>query len=332
MAIRTRVTELLRIAHPIVLAPMGRVSGGALAAAVSNAGALGLVGGGYGDVSWLRTELAIVVRECRRPWGAGLISWHASAEALEAILSHRPPVVMLSFGDAAPFASRIKAAGALLVVQVHDVPAARAARDAGADVIVAQGAEAGGHGESRATLPLVPAVVDAVAPTPVLAAGGIADGRGLAAALALGAEGALIGTAFCATDESLLHARAKRRLLRASGADTIRTRVFDIVRGYDWPAPYTGRALRNRFTERWHGRERELVAAVDEERAAFFDAQERGDTDVGLVWAGEGVDLVREAAPAADVVRRIVREAEARLQAIARSSTAVDPWPTSGPS
>jgi nitronate monooxygenase len=333
MAIRTRITELLQIQHPIVLAPMGRVAGGALAAAVSNAGGLGLVGGGYGEPPWLRAELGIVVRETGgRPWGAGLISWNASPEALETILSHRPRVVMLSFGDASPFVSRIREAGALLMVQVHDVQAARRARDVGADVIVAQGTEAGGHSESRATLPLVPAVVDAVAPTPVLAAGGIADGRGLAAALALGAEGVLIGTAFCATDESLLHARAKVRLLHASGAETIRTRVFDIVRGYEWPAPYTGRALRNRFTERWHGRERELAAALDEERAAFSDAQQRGDTDAGLVWAGEGVDLVRETAPAADVVRRIARDAERRLEAIARMSTGVVPQPPARPS
>jgi nitronate monooxygenase len=223
---------------------------------------------------------------------------------------------MLSFGDASPFSSRIKAAGALLMVQVQDVDAARAARDAGADLIVAQGAEAGGHGATRGTLPLVPAVVDAVAPTPVLAAGGIADGRGLAAALALGAEGALIGTAFCATDESLMHARAKERLLAATGAETIRTRVFDIVRGYEWPAPYTGRALRNRFTERWHGHERELAEALDTEQPAYALARDRGDTETALVWAGEGVDLVRGTAPAAEVLGRIAAEAEDRIRAL----------------
>lgn len=318
MTIRTRLTELLDLQHPIVLAPMGRVAGGALAAAVSNAGGLGLVGGGYGELSWLQTELAVVTREARRPWGAGLISWHASEVALELILSHGPRVVMLSFGDAAPFISRIKAAGALVMVQVHDVQAARAARDAGADLVVAQGAEAGGHSATRGTLPLVPAVVDAVAPLPVLAAGGIADGRGLAAALALGAEGALIGTAFCATDEALMHPRAKERLLEASGAETIRTRVFDIVRGYDWPAPYTGRALRNEFTDRWHGHERELAAELDTEQPAFAEAQDRGDTETALVWAGEGVDLVRATAPAAEVLDRIAAEAEDRLRLLAR--------------
>jgi nitronate monooxygenase len=307
---------MLGLQHPVVLAPMGSVAGGALAAAVSNAGGLGLVGGGYGELHWLRTELGIVTRETRQPWGAGLIAWHARSEALELILSHRPRVVMLSFGDASPFASMIKAAGALLMVQVHDVEAARLARDAGADLIVAQGAEAGGHGATRGTLPLVPAVVDAVAPTPVLAAGGIADGRGLAAALALGAEGSLIGTAFCATDEALTHPRAKDRLLKATGAQTIRTRVFDIVRGYDWPATYTGRALRNRFTERWHDHERELTAALDKEQPAYALAEDTGDSDTALVWAGEGVDLIRARASAADVLGRIAAEAEDRIRAL----------------
>jgi nitronate monooxygenase len=311
---------MLDLQHPVALAPMGSVAGGALAAAVSNAGGLGLVGGGYGELQWLRTELGIVTRETRQSWGAGLISWHARPEALELILSHRPRVVMLSFGDASPFVSMIKAAGALLMVQVHDVEAARLARDAGADLIVAQGAEAGGHSATRGTLPLVPAVIDAVAPTPVLAAGGIADGRGLAAALALGAEGSLIGTAFCATNEALTHARAKERLLEATGAQTIRTRVFDIVRGHDWPAPYTGRALRNRFTDRWHGHEGELAAALNTEQPAYALAADAGDTETALVWAGEGVDLVHAMAPAADVLGRIAADAEDRIRALSLNS------------
>lgn len=316
MSIQTRFTEMLDLQHPVVLAPMGSVAGGALAAAVSNAGGLGLVGGGYGELSWLRAELGIVKRETHRPWGAGLISWYAGPEAVEAILSERPRVVMLSFGDTSPFAARIKAAGALLMVQVQDVQAARVARDAGADLIVAQGAEAGGHGKTRGTLPLVPAVVDAVAPTPVLAAGGIADGRGLAAALALGAEGALIGTAFCATDESLMHPRAKGKLVDADGAQTIRTRVVDIVRGYDWPAPYTARALRNRFTDRWHGHEEDLATALGTEQPAFAAAQGRGDTENGMVLAGEGLDLIHGTAPAAEVLGRIAAEAEDRIRAL----------------
>ena len=172
---------------------MGSVAGGRLAAAVSDAGALGLVGGGYGNPGWMRDELSIVRSETTRPWGVGLITWHASQEIVELALSYEPYAFMMSFGDPRPFVPAIKEAGYTLICQVQDVEDARVAKAAGADIIVAQGTEAGGHGANRSTLPLVPAVVDAVVPTPVLAAGGIVDGRGLAAALMLGAQGALMG-------------------------------------------------------------------------------------------------------------------------------------------
>jgi nitronate monooxygenase len=195
MPIRTALTEALGLDVPVVLAPMGRVAGGRLAAAVSNAGGLGLVGGAYGDPEWLHRELSLVRAETDRPWGVGLITWYASREVVELALNYHPAVFLLSFGDVRPYADVIKAAGCTLLCQVQEVEAAREAVAAGADFVVAQGSEAGGHGAVRATLPLVPAVVDAVAPAPVLAAGGIADGRGLAAALMLGAQGAMLGTA-----------------------------------------------------------------------------------------------------------------------------------------
>src|SRR5690606_20740748 len=169
------------IEHPIVLGPMGSVSGGALAAAVSNAGGLGLVGGGYGDVHWLRAEIDKVKAATSRPWGIGLITWAAERPAFEAALDSGAPVMMLSFGDPMRYAADIKAAGRKLICQVQDLAQARRALEAGADLIVAEGNEAGGHSGLRGTLPFVPAVVDAVAPVPVVAAGGIADGRGLAA-------------------------------------------------------------------------------------------------------------------------------------------------------
>src|SRR5215211_8723401 len=163
--------------------------------------------------------------------GVGFITWHAGREAVDLALSYRPAAAFLSFGDPLKYAELVKAAGCTLICQVQEVEEARAAIAAGADMIVAQGSEAGGHGALRATLPLVPAVVDAVAPIPVLAAGGIADGRGLAAALMLGAHGAMIGTRFSATSESLTHERARERIVAARAADTVATRVFDIVRG-----------------------------------------------------------------------------------------------------
>jgi nitronate monooxygenase len=316
MAIRTVLTEEFGLEYPIVSAPMALVSGGGLAAAVSEAGGLGLVGGGYGDPEWLRRELSAVETETRRPWGVGLITWRAGREAVDLALGYRPRAFMLSFGDPTPYASAIKEAGCALICQVQDLRGARVAQAAGADYIVAQGTEAGGHGaDNRSTLPLVPAVVDAVSPTPVLAAGGIADGRGLAAALALGAQGALVGTRFYASAEALGHRRAKEMLVEGEGDRTKRTSVFDVVRGISYPDSLTGRALLNPFFERWEGREEELAAALETEAPDFKLALRDGDFGTAMVWSGEGVDLISDVPPAADLVRRIGAEAEACLRA-----------------
>ena len=311
---RTALTEKFGLEYPIVSAPMGSVAGGRLAAAVSNAGALGLVGGGYGDPDWMRTELSIARDRTSRPWGVGLITWHATQEVVELALSYEPHAFMLSFGDPRPFVPAIKEAGCALICQVQDVEDGRASKAAGADIIVAQGTEAGGHGADRSTLPLVPAVVDAVAPTPVLAAGGIVDGRGLAATLMLGAQGALMGTRFYAATEALGHQNAKNRIVAAKGRDTRRTQVFDVVRRYAWPRPYTGRAIRNRFMEHWGGREDDLGEALDEEIPRFRAAVRDGDFDTAMIWAGEGVDLISKVAPAGELVRRIGTETEGSLQ------------------
>ncbi len=316
--IRTALTEMFDLKHPIVLAPMGGVSGGHLAAAVSNAGGLGLVGGGYGDAEWVRMELARVTDEARQPWGVGFITWALTPAVLELALSFRPAALMLSFGDPRPYAQAVKSAGCRLLCQVQDLDQARVARDAGADLIIAEGTEAGGHGGSRSTLPLVPAVVDTVAPTPVIAAGGIGDGRGLAAALALGAHGALLGTRFYASSEALGRDEAKLRIAAATGADTARTRAFDIVRGYAWPAQHLGRALRNGFLDHWEHRERDLVAALDTERAAYQAAVAGGNHDVAVVWAGEVVDLISSVESAATLVARISAEAEEQLRSVGR--------------
>jgi nitronate monooxygenase len=314
LAIRTSLTEKFGLEYPVVSAPMGAVAGGRLAAAVSNAGALGLVGGGYGDSDWMRAELSLARESSARPWGVGLITWHATREAVELALSYEPHAFMLSFGDPGPFVPAIKDAGCALICQVQSLEDGRAAKAAGADIIVAQGTEAGGHGAQRSTLPLVPALVDAVTPTPVLAAGGIGDGRGLAAALMLGAAGALMGTRFYATTEALGQGKAKERIVAAKGGDTRRTRIFDIVREYAWPEPYTGRAIHNSFMERWDGREDDLRAALEEKIPAFRAAVGEGDVETAMVWAGEAVDLISDVAPAAELVRRIGAEAEACLR------------------
>lgn len=315
--IQTGLTDLFNLRHPIVLAPMAGVAGGQLAAAVSNAGGLGLVGGGYGDAAWLRKELFSTRENTSRPWGVGLITWAVNQRVIDLVLSYQPDAVMLSFGDPRPYGALVKAAGCRLICQVQDLNEARLAQQAGADLIVAQGTEAGGHGGTRATLPLVPAVVDAVAPTPVLAAGGIADGRGLAAALALGADGALIGTRFYASTEAQGRPSAKQRIVAAHGNETLRTPVFDIVRGYGWPQGYYGRALHNAFMTRWSGREEELMQALPAERTAYHEAMGDGNFDTTVVWAGEAVDLIHSVEDAAALVERISLEAEARLRASA---------------
>jgi nitronate monooxygenase len=312
MPITTRLTGRLGVRHPIMLAPMDVVADGRLAAAVSNAGGFGIIGGGYGDAAWLTREMD-AAGDARV--GVGFITWSLSRQPhlLDLVLERRPPAVMLSFGEVQPHAGKIKAAGALLLCQVQTVDQARQAIAQGADVLVAQGTEAGGHGMARGTLALVPAVVDVAGDIPVAAAGGIADGRGLAAVLMLGADGVLMGTRFYASQEAAGLAAAKDRLVAASGDATIRGVLFDIVRRNVWPAPYTGRVLANRFTERWRGREVELLQRQTEEAARYDAARAAGDFDTAAVIAGEAVDLIGDIPPAGEIVDRVATEAEALL-------------------
>lgn len=319
MTFHTALTDLLGIRHPILLAPMGGISGGALAAAVTRAGGFGLLGPGYHDSDWIAREFDAAGNAAV---GIGFITWDLakSPRRLDAALARSPRAVMLSFGDAAPFADKIRQAGAKLVMQVQTLAAAQDAARLGADIIVAQGTEAGGHCATRALFPLLPAVVDAVAPIPVVAAGGIVEGRGLAAALALGASGVLMGTRFYAAAESLGHANAKARLVAGKGDETLRTRVFDAARGYDWPKNYPGRALANAFTHDWAGREGELAPNLETERVRYAAAAAAGDFSTAVVWAGEGVDLIDEILPAATIVERVIAGAHAALERAAAFS------------
>ena len=313
MALPTAFTDLFAITHPIALAPMGGPAGGALAAAVSNGGGLGLVGGSRNDRSWCERELTAVAEQTRNPWGVGFLTWALTPETLAAALEHQPAAVMLSFGDPAPFAHEVRESGARLIVQVTDLDEARRALEVEADVIIAQGSEAGGHGGRRATLPFVPAVVDLAGPTPVLAAGGIADGRGLAAALVLGAAGALVGTRFQASREALVDPEIVKAIIAHTGDDTERSRVLDIARGAPWPARYTARTLRNAFLDEWRDREDELAAAADTRRDYAEAASTTGDLAVIPVWAGEAIDLIDDVPSAVDVVPAMVADAEAAL-------------------
>jgi nitronate monooxygenase len=317
MALRTAVTEMFAIDHPVVLAPMGGVAGGRLTAAVSEGGGLGIIGGGPGQREWLERECALAKDGTERPWGIGLLTWAISQSIVEWTIAQRPAAIMLSFGDPAPFANLVRDAGIPLIVQVTTITEARHALAVGADVLVAQGSEAGGHGGGRATLPFVPAVVDVAGATPVLAAGGIADGRGLAAALVLGAAGALIGTRFEATTEALLDAREAKAIIAAEASGTVRGRVVDIAAEAPWPARYPARTLRNAFIDKWQDREDELSADADA-RAEFRRGAERADPDYLPIWAGEAVDLITELESATSLVSRISEEAMQAIDAVSR--------------
>ena len=312
MSIGTPLNALLGIRHPVLLAPMDVISGARLAAAVSNAGGFGILGGGYGERAWLEQETAKLKQLARAPFGVGFITWSLAKqpELLDVALNAVPRAIMLSFGDPRPFAPMIKKAGSLLICQVQNEDMARMALDAGADILIAQGTEAGGHGASRTTIDIVPAIVDlAAGRVPVVAAGGIADGRGLAAMIALGAAGVLLGTRFYASQEADGAEEAKQRICAAGGGSTTRGIIFDMSRNNVWPAPFTGRCLINDHARRWTGRELELLQNVKAVAAEYAAAKAAGNFDIAAVIAGEAVRLIHDVPPAAEIIDRIVTEA-----------------------
>ncbi|NLD78489.1 MAG: nitronate monooxygenase [Acidimicrobiales bacterium] len=304
----TPLTQLLDIRHPVVLAPMDGTANGRLAAAVARAGGLGLIGGGYADADWLEGELEAAAGA---RVGVGFITFALDERpaALRLALEAKPIAVQLSFGDPRPHAEAIRAAGAALICQVQTPDEVKAAVEAGADVLVAQGRDAGGHGRpDLGTMALVPSMVDSVAPVPVVAAGGIADGRGLAAALMLGAAGVTMGTRFLASTEASSNPAEQAGLVAARSVDTVRTDVFDQARGPAWPEGHDGRVVRSSFTEEWR-RSRDEAAASERYWASAPD-----DYDVRPLWAGEGLDLISAIETPDDIVRSVVDQAIARLR------------------
>jgi nitronate monooxygenase len=286
----TWLADRFDLSVPVVSAPMAGVSGGRLAAAVSAAGALGTIGFAAGRPDELTAE-AEIPRATGRPFGIGLLAWllDRQPEILDTALATGPSLVAVSFGDYAPYLQRVRDAGVVAVTQVGTVAEAQQAVDTGADLVVARGGEGGGHGRNAvATLPLLQGVLEAV-DVPVLAAGGIATARGLAAVLAAGAAGAWVGSAFTACTEGANADSAKSAIVAAGETDTIYTRVLDLGRGAHWPPEYGGRAIRNSFADTWHGREAELESAGTR-------------SDEPAVWVGEAAGLVRAVRPAAEIV------------------------------
>lgn len=314
--LHTRLCDLLSINHPILNAPMGGTATGMLAAAVSNAGGFGMIGGtSQGGPDWLRTQIRTARDKTVRPFGVGFISSFPHIDDLvQVALDERVTVINHSFADPTPYVAAAKARGVRIFAQVQSVAQAQRAAQAGVDAIIAQGTEAGGHTGVAGTLALVPAVVDAVHDIPVLAAGGIADGRGLAAVLMLGAVGVSLGTRFVASEEWGGGAWEQQAVLAASADDTLRTSLYDQVRGALFPAGIADRVLRNQFNSTWEGRTLEIsVQRADLQRVLEAGAQAH-DPSVVDISAGVAVGLISSLEPAAVIVQRIVSEAEALLR------------------
>lgn len=326
LTLASRFSDRFGLSTPIALAPMALASGGALAAACAHAGALGLVGGGYGELPWTQREYGLAQQLAGNTGriGCGFIVWKLDkdASALDWVLGRRPRAIMLSFGDPRPYARRIKAAGAELLFQVQRMDQVPLALDAGASVIIAQGGEAGGHGmnalNGRATISFVPELADWLAAhspeTLLLAAGGIADGRTLAAARVLGADGAMVGSRLWATTESLAAPGAKQQALQTDGDGTARSSVFDILRRKNWPQPYDFRAIRNAIHRQWESRIEELRASPEAPRADYEAGVKAGDFSRAHATVGEAVGLIHDLPGAAELVARISSEARRLLE------------------
>ena len=321
-AMRTALTTMFDLTVPVVSAPMAGVADARLAVAVSRAGALGSIGvGSTRPDSWVAEQLQ-VAGAAGVPFGVGFMAWSLpeGAEGFELALRARPALLSIAFGDVAPWVQRARSEGISVAVQVGTCDEAVAAERAGASILVARGGEAGGHGENQvATLPLLQQVLDAVS-VPVLAAGGIATARGLAAVLAAGAAGAWVGTAFAGCRESTSSPAARRAMADADAAGTVYGRSFDVAQRLAWPARFGGRALANDFTRIWSGRDAELAelagapgdgpAEPGSVTARMADARARGDVTMAPVYCGQGVGQIRVDVPAAEVVAEFARADE----------------------
>jgi nitronate monooxygenase len=295
---------------------MAGVSGGALAGAVSAADGLGMIGtSGATPVEFLAEQCAIP-REAGVPFGVGLMVWalERRPELFEATLEAGPRLVSVSFGDPAPYVPALRDAGIVVATSVNTRADVARAEDAGVDLIVAQGTEAGGHTGQRATLPLLQEVLT-LTDRPVVAAGGVATGAGMAAALAAGAAGVWIGTALLSCTEGLNSPAARERIRATGGEDTVLTRAFDVGEGIPWPERWPGRALVNDFSRRWHGHEEEL-AGDEEARQLVRSARRTGDVDHAPLYAGEAVGLVTRERSGTDVVREMTDDAEQALRKV----------------
>jgi len=316
--LHTRICDLLGIKHPIVLGGMGTATNPELVAAVTNAGGLGILSVSNQSAEQQREDVRRLRELTDGPFGLNHLLFMAQEDRLAATVAVRPNVFSTAWPwpeqDLRLYAEMARQAGALFMHMVSTVHEAVRAAEAGADVIVAQGTEGGGHVGWMGTMPLVPMVVRAVAPVPVLAAGGVANGQGLAAALALGAEGVLLGTRFMATPEAPIAQGYKEAIVRHDGHDTFLTDMPDVAAGRVWPGAMS-RVARNRFVERWAGREWELRQRRAEIGPALARARAAGDQDEASLSMGQTAGLIDDIVPAANLVNRIAAEAEDIIRA-----------------
>ena len=315
--IKTRLTELLGIRHPIVLGGMSGATTAELVAAVSGAGGLGTLGVSAMPADAIRGAVEKIRSLTDRPFGLNLLLFGVDEEQVDAVVAARPRVVATAWPrpeyDLRGLATRVHEAGALFMHQADTLGEAKRAAEAGADVVVAQGTEGGGHVGVMATLPLARMVIRAVPEIPVLVAGGIADGAGIAAVIVLGADGALLGTRFVATQESPFPEGYKRAIVESDGHDTLITEIPDIVRGNVWPGAYS-RVRRNSFIEHWLGREGELRRRSSDVLPQLDAARASGDVDRGVLFMGEDAGLIDSIEPAGALVERLAADAEKALR------------------
>ncbi|HZA54181.1 MAG TPA: nitronate monooxygenase [Candidatus Udaeobacter sp.] len=315
--IYTPICDLLGIVHPIVLGGMGTATSAPLVAAVSNAGGFGTLGTSAFNAAQLENEIASINERTEKPFGINHLLFQIQEEMFAVTLRAHPRVAAFAWArkdqDLREYFQRAHDAGSKVMYMAGEVPEALRAAEAGADVIVAQGTEAGGHVVWIASLPLVPMMVKAVAPLPVLSAGGIADGRGLAAALALGAEGVLLGTRFMATPEAPIHPNFKQAIVKSDGHDTVLTEIPDLASQRVWPGAMS-RAQRNPFIERWAGREWALRQNAREVGKQVAAARAAGDVDNASLSFGQDAGLIDCVKSVREVVQDLVAEAEEIIQ------------------
>lgn len=320
----TALTRLLEVQHPVLNAPMAGIAGNELALAVSAAGGLGMAGIARGWTEARLDELLNPLHESELKFGVGLISWALADEPtlLDRVLRAGPTLVSFSFGEPDGYVERCHEANVLVASQVSRPAQLTRALELGVDVLVVQGYEAGGHCDEIGLLPLLQEAGE-MTNRPVVAAGGIATGRGLAAILAAGATGAWMGTYFLGAEEALLSASARTRLLAAGIDSTTRTRAYDETLGHPWPSPYVGRVVANDFARAWSSSSGTSDAQTDT-RALLQDAWDQEDFNIASLYAGQAVGLVRHTRPAAELVQALVQSAERHLWSTVAQIVAAD--------